>query len=98
MLHGSITVDDGAEKALRSDGSSLLAVGVVRLEGEFRRGDTVKVLNGQGVEIARGLIRYDTEGLREVQGLSTKKACEKLNVSALEPVIHRNDLSLTLSK
>ena len=96
-LHGSIVVDAGAEHALKNDGSSLLAVGVVAVDGEFKRGDTVKVLNTSGIEIARGLIRYETEGLRAIQGLSTKKACEALNVQALDPVIHRNDLSLTVT-
>ena len=97
-LHGSVVVDKGAENALCNEGSSLLAVGVVDLSGDFRRGDTVRVLSEEGIEIGRGLIRYDSEGLRTVQGLSTKKACEKLRVRAIDPVIHRNDLSLTVSK
>ncbi len=96
-LNGCIVVDAGAERALNHDGSSLLAVGVTKVTGEFRRGDTVQVLNEEGLEIARGLIRYDTESLRLVQGLSTKKACEKLRVRSIDPVIHRNDLLLTLS-
>ena len=97
-LHGSVVIDAGAEKALRDGGSSLLAVGVVGVEGEFQRGDTVRILNEAGIEVGRGLIRYDIERLKDVRGLSTKKACNKLNVRTLDPVVHRNDLSLTALK
>jgi glutamate 5-kinase len=94
-IHGSIVVDQGAERALVRGGSSLLAVGVLKVEGDPPRGSAVRVVSEEGVEIARGLIRYDGQQLRAILGLSTKEVCEKLNVGAVDPVIHRNDLSLT---
>src|SRR3546814_12779732 len=40
---GTIVVDAGAARALRDDGTSLLPVGVVSVEGEFEPGDAVEV-------------------------------------------------------
>ena len=53
---GSLTVDAGAVKVLRDSGTSLLAVGVTKVTGEFSRGDVVSCLDENGSEIARGLI------------------------------------------
>ncbi len=38
-------------------GRSLLPAGVISVEGEFERGDAVRVLNPDGREVARGLER-----------------------------------------
>ena len=92
---GRVEVDSGAEKALRGEGSSLLAVGITRVEGKFRRGDTVSIVNESGQEIGRGLIRYDNETLGEIRGLSTHAASKRLRSDVTEPVVHRNDLSVT---
>ena len=54
---GSIVVDEGAQKALAS-GRSLLPAGVTRVEGQFERGDSVRVIGGDGRELGRGLVAY----------------------------------------
>src|SRR3954470_11080865 len=54
---GAITIDGGALQALRS-GKSLLPAGVTSVSGRFKRGDTVSVMDAEGVEIARGMIAY----------------------------------------
>ncbi|MFH1523695.1 MAG: glutamate 5-kinase, partial [Chloroflexota bacterium] len=56
-VRGSITVDAGAARALQKNGS-LLPVGVTGVTGKFDCGDTVKVLNPSGGEIACGLVNY----------------------------------------
>ena len=43
--HGRLVIDEGAERALRERGTSLLPVGVVEIEGEFDAGDAVEVLS-----------------------------------------------------
>src|SRR4029077_16419855 len=57
---GSLIVDDGALKALAS-GKSLLPAGVAAVEGEFERGDAVRVVDKQGREVARGLCAYSAK-------------------------------------
>ena len=54
---GRLIIDAGAEKAL-ANGSSLLPVGVVAVEGKFERGDAITVTGVQGNVIARGLAAY----------------------------------------
>ena len=58
-VRGRLMLDDGAVKVLRGAGSSLLPVGVTRVEGEFDRGDLVVCLAPGGEEVARGLVNYN---------------------------------------
>src|SRR6185503_3631304 len=46
-----IAVDDGAERALRRDGRSLLPAGIVAVEGSFERGQTVRICGRDGQEL-----------------------------------------------
>jgi glutamate 5-kinase len=50
-----IVVDEGAERALRGGGGSLLAVGVVRCEGRFAAGDGVDIVGPGGELLGKGL-------------------------------------------
>ncbi|MHA0855372.1 glutamate 5-kinase [Paenibacillus sp. CMAA1364] len=88
---GSITVDEGAEKALTHGGHSLLPVGVKLVKGHFHAGDVVEVLNmGAGV-IGRGIVNYDDEQLRKIHGMSSSEVYQVLsNIHRLE-VIHRDE-------
>jgi glutamate 5-kinase len=47
---------------------SLLPVGVVRIEGEFEKGDIVKIYNPEGVQIGVGRISADSDKARELIG------------------------------
>ncbi|MEY4385188.1 MAG: hypothetical protein RLY20_471 [Verrucomicrobiota bacterium] len=55
---GTLFVDDGAKKALRERGKSLLPPGVTRCEGTFAAGDVVRICDADGMEIARGLAKF----------------------------------------
>ncbi len=61
---GAVFVDDGAKKALRERGKSLLPPGVARCEGEFAPGDVVRICDLDGTEFARGLARCSATDLR----------------------------------
>lgn len=61
---GALFVDAGARKALREQGRSLLAPGVVRCAGEFRAGDVVRVCDTDGTEFARGIVKEDAARIR----------------------------------
>jgi len=60
---GALLVDDGAVKALRENGKSLLRPGVVGTEGSFKKGDVVRVCDRRGTEFARGISRCDTKAI-----------------------------------
>ena len=82
------TVDEGAERALRERGTSLLPVGVVDVEGEFEAGDAVEV-RCDGRAIGKGIVNYSAEELRRIKGLKTDEVRELLP-RATEEAVHRD--------
>jgi glutamate 5-kinase len=61
---GRLRVDEGAARALASEGASLLAVGIVRCEGRFTAGDGVEILGPDGVVFAKGIASAGSNELR----------------------------------
>jgi glutamate 5-kinase len=88
---GSLTVDDGALRALAS-GKSLLPAGVAGVDGEFERGDAVRVVDKQGREIARGLSAYSAADARRIMGHKSREIEERLGYRGRDEMIHRDDL------
>jgi glutamate 5-kinase len=86
---GSILVDAGAERALREAGRSLLAAGVVGVEGEFVAGDIVEVAGTNGRAFARGVTNYGAAELRRKAGGSGRD-----RAPYDREVIHRDELVL----
>jgi glutamate 5-kinase len=91
--HGTITIDTGAVRALRS-GKSLLPAGVIRVHGTFQRGDAVLVRGPDGAEIGRGLIAYDSDDAEKIRGQSSAEIKTILGYSGRTEMIHRDDLVL----
>jgi glutamate 5-kinase len=69
-LSGALVVDDGAIKAIQRR-ASLLPSGVVGVQGRFRKGDLIAVLDLDGVERARGIVRFDDREVERIRGLHT---------------------------
>ena len=86
--HGRLTVDEGAERALRERGTSLLPVGVVDVEGEFEAGDAVEV-RCDGRTVGKGIVNYSAGELRRVKGLKTAQVRELLP-RATDEAVHRD--------
>ncbi len=62
-IKGKIWIDDGAKEAILNKGKSLLCVGIVKTEHEFKKGDSVEVLDINGNIIGCGLIAYSSHEL-----------------------------------
>ena len=88
---GTIVVDDGAAGAL-ARGKSLLPAGVIKVVGAFDRGDPVIVAGADGLEIARGLIAYDSADARRILGRQSDEIEGILGYRGREEMIHRDDL------
>mgnify|MGYP000087180141 CR=1 FL=1 len=88
---GSVVVDDGAVQALKN-GKSLLPAGVVKVEGEFDRGDTIMVKTKDNKEIARGLSTYSSEDAKKIIGSKSEKIPEILGFLGRDELIHRDDM------
>jgi len=90
---GTLVIDGGAVKALRS-GKSLLPAGVVKVEGRFGRGDAVLVRGPDGHEIGRGLIAFDAEDAERIKGRSSADIPAIIGFAGRTEMIHRDDLVL----
>ncbi len=91
---GTITVDAGAAQALTRKGKSLLAVGITEVRGNFDRGQTVRLLDPDGKEIARGITHYNTADLLAIKGLHSDEIAAALSYEFGPTVVHRDDLVL----
>jgi len=89
--NGSVTIDVGALRALRS-GKSLLPAGVIGVSGRFARGDTVSVLDRDGVEVARGMIAYKDADAARIIGKRSADIEALLGFRGRDEMIHRDDL------
>jgi glutamate 5-kinase len=88
--HGALTVDAGAERALRERGTSLLPVGIVGVEGEFEAGDAVEVRPaGGGRPIGKGIVNYSAGELRRIKGMKSEAVTEAIPRAA-EEAVHRD--------
>jgi len=86
---GEVVVDEGAARAIRRNGASLLAVGIRKSSGEFAAGDVVVIEDPAGTPIARGICRYSARELRLLQ-----RAGWKVEGEELEEVVHRDEMVL----
>lgn len=87
---GELVVDDGAARAVRTKGASLLAVGVSDFEGNFAAGDAVTIEDRDRRPIAKGICRYSARELRLLQ-----RAKWEVEGEDLEEVVHRDEMVLT---
>lgn len=91
---GRLVVDAGAARALSQRGSSLLAVGVTQVVGEFTKGDAVAIDDAEGREIARGLTNYSSDELLKIAGVQADRIAALLGHCPYREVVHRDNLAL----
>ncbi len=92
QMRGRLVLDDGAAKALAAGGKSLLPVGVKLVQGEFERGEVIACVDGQGQEIARGLVNYSAADARRIAGKPSSEIESLLGYVDEPELIHRDNL------
>jgi len=92
---GDLTIDAGAQEAILRKGKSLLAIGITKVEGDFKFGDSVGIVNQNGKEIARGLVNYSDKELVKIIGRTTRDIEQILGHKYYDEVIHRDDLVIS---
>ena len=95
---GELRVDAGASHAIIHRGVSLLPAGVTDANGAFRRGDMVRVLDPDGVEIAKGLANYDAVETRKLIGRKSTDIEAILGYVDEPEVVHRDNLVVNASR
>ncbi|BAS26644.1 glutamate 5-kinase [Limnochorda pilosa] len=91
---GWVQVDAGAQNALLHGGKSLLPVGVTAVGGSFGAGDLLAVLDGDGREIARGLVTVAQAELEPILALEGEERRRALAALPHAELIHRDNLVL----
>jgi glutamate 5-kinase len=92
---GTLVVDEGARQAIERQGKSLLPIGVVGVEGNFRKGDVVAIRDTAGAEFARGLSNYGAADVQRIQKLKTEQIATALGQCPYDEVIHRDNMAVT---
>ena len=91
---GVVCVDDGARRALTERGKSLLPSGIVKVEGDFARGDLVSICDKAGKDFARGLVNYGADEMAMILGHKTASIRRILGEAPYDEAIHRDHLVL----
>lgn len=89
---GKVFLDAGAIQKIQKEGKSLLPIGIIRVEGEFVRGEIVSCIDGNGHEIARGLANYSS---RETALIARHKSTDITNILGYDgdqEFIHRDNM------
>ena len=95
QLRGAVSVDAGAAHKLRSEGKSLLPIGMTAVEGEFSRGDVIAIRDEHGVELARGLANYAAAEARLLCRKPSGEFEALLGYTAEPEMVHRDNLILS---
>ena len=95
---GRLILDAGAKRAVEQKGRSLLAAGVVEVEGQFHKGDVVGLRGPDGVEFARGLTNYNADEVQRIKGLKTGQIADMLGHCPYDEIIHRDNMVITVRR
>ena len=91
--NGAIKIDGGASKALLN-GKSLLAAGVTNIDGFFKKGENVLVLDQNNNQLARGLSSFSSDEINKIKGKQSKEIEKILGYLSKTEIIHKDDMVL----
>lgn len=91
---GGIKIDDGAVLAIRENGKSLLAGGIIDVVGDFGVGAPVELTDRKNRRLAVGLVNYSAGDLKKIKGLNTAQIKAQLGHKPYDEVIHRDNLTV----
>ncbi len=89
---GKLVLDAGAVKVLKTDGKSLLSIGVIEVQGHFERGDVVACINEAGIEVARGIVNYNSADTQRIKRKASSEIEKILGYVEESELIHRDNL------
>ena len=88
---GELTIDEGAKKAL-VNGKSLLAAGIKKVSGRFKKGDHIKIIDIKRNEFARGLSSFSSEEIVKIIGCHSNEIVKILGYISKSEVVHKDDM------
>ena len=88
---GELIIDDGAKRALLN-GKSLLAAGIKKVSGKFKKGDHIKILDNKRKEFARALSSFSSEEINKIIGYHSNEIQKILGYVSKSEVVHKDDM------
>jgi len=88
---GELIIDEGAKKALKN-GKSLLAAGIRKVSGKFKKGDHIKIVDNKKREFARGLSSFSSEEIIKIMGCHSNEIRGILGYVSKSEVVHKDDM------
>ncbi|MGB7293190.1 MAG: glutamate 5-kinase [Thermodesulfobacteriota bacterium] len=95
---GDLIIDNGARRAIASLGKSLLPSGIKGVQGKFEVGESVRCVDENGTEVARGLASYGSDEIRKIVGAKSTRIESILGYKYGDEIIHRDDLVVILKE
>lgn len=89
---GTLTLDQGAARAIAEKGKSLLPSGIAASSGDFKVGAPVSLIDDQGHRLGVGLTNYSAAEIRKIMGCKSNEISRALGYHTHDEVVHRNNL------
>ena len=86
-----IYIDHGASKALKS-GKSLLPAGIIKIAGNFKKGDNIVIVDNNNIDIARALSSFTSEEINKIKGLQSNQIENILGYASKSEIVHKDDI------
>ncbi len=89
---GRIRVDNGAKEALIKKHKSLLASGIVSIDGDFKNNDIISIVDTEDKEFARGITNYPSKDIAKIKGKKTTEISKAIGYKGEDEVVHKDNL------
>jgi len=91
LTSAKIYIDQGATKALKS-GKSLLPAGIIKISGNFKKGDNILIIDDNNKDVARALSSFTSEEINKIKGLQSNQIENILGYASKSEIIHKDDI------
>ena len=91
---GHVIVNNGAKDAILNKESSLLPIGVIRIENDFKKGEVVSIRDEDNIEFARGIVNYNADDCKRIIGSHSKEILNLLGFKNYDAIITRDYITI----
>lgn len=91
---GHVIVNEGAKTAMLEKDSSLLPIGVVKIENDFKKGEVVSIRDENNIEFARGIVNYNADDCKRIIGSHSNEIYKLLGFKNYDAIITRDYITI----
>lgn len=93
-ITGHVFVNDGAKNAILKKESSLLPIGVIKIDNDFKKGEVVSIRDENNAEFARGIVNYNADDCKRIIGSHSKEILNLLGFKNYDAIITRDYITI----